>query len=162
MMDVETKDTLTMALSSDTVITITRMFNAPRELVFRAMTDAAMITQWWGPRMLRTIIDKLEPNTGGRWRFLQYDPEGNEFAFNGIFKQFEPPSRLVMTFEFEPQAGHIIVNDSLLEDVGGKTKLTLVSTYPSKAVRDGMLEQGMEWGMREGYERLDEVLATIS
>ncbi|HYM20330.1 MAG TPA: SRPBCC family protein [Candidatus Kapabacteria bacterium] len=153
------KDTLTMTLASDTEIVITREFDAPRELVFKAMTDAEMIPKWWGPRMLRTVIETLEPRVGGKWRFLQYDPDGNEFAFNGIFKEFDPPSKLVMTLEFEPQAGHIITNATTLENISGKTKMTVISTFASKADRDGMLEQGMEWGMREGYERLDEVLA---
>lgn len=148
-----------MTLPSDTTIHVVREFNAPRELVFRAMTDATMIPKWWGPRMLRTIVETLEPYAGGKWRFLQYDPEGKEYAFRGEFLAMDPPSSLQMTFEFEPMAGHIIVQDVRFEDIGGRTRMTSVSTYQSRADRDGMIEHGMEWGMREGYERLDDLLA---
>lgn len=152
----------TMTLPTDTEILVVREFDAPRELVFKAMTDATMIPKWWGPRMLTTTVEKLDAWVGGGWRFLQYDPEGKEYAFRGEFLALDPPASLRMTFEFEPMAGHIIVQDVQFEDIGGRTRLISRSTYPSKADRDGMIEHGMEWGMREGYERLDDLLAELS
>ncbi|HEV3102111.1 MAG TPA: SRPBCC domain-containing protein, partial [Candidatus Dormibacteraeota bacterium] len=94
----------------------TRTFDAPRELVFKAMTDPNLVPKWWGPRNLSTRIDKMDFRPGGTWRFVQRDAAGNEFAFHGVYHLVEPPARVVQTFEFEGVPGHVVMETMTLED----------------------------------------------
>ncbi|MDZ4720359.1 MAG: SRPBCC family protein [Roseiflexaceae bacterium] len=143
-------------------ITITREFNAPRELVFRVLTDPALTPKWWGPRGLTTIIDKMDVHAGGMWRFVQRDQQGNEFAFHGVYHAVIAPERVINTFEFEGMPGHVILETMTLEaQADGKTLLTASSVFQSVADRDGMLSSGMAEGSRESYERLDELLKLL-
>jgi uncharacterized protein YndB with AHSA1/START domain len=145
---------------SDTEVKMVRSFNAPRELVFKAYTDPDMIPQWWGPKYLTTKIDALELKPGGKWRFLQYDEKGNEYAFSGIYKEVIRPERLVYTFEFEPMPGHIVLSTVLFEEEEtGRTKITATSVFQSKDDLDGMMKSGMESGAVESWDRLEELLA---
>lgn len=140
---------------------ITREFDAPPELVFKAHTDPDLFARWIGPRGLTTSIEKFEPVSGGRWRFVQKDKDGNEYAFHGIFHEVSP-ERLIQTFEFEglPESGHVTLETMRLEALpNGRTRLTAQSVFQSVADRDGMIQSGMERGINEGYERLDELLA---
>ncbi len=142
-------------------IVITREFDAPRELVFKAMTDPKLVVQWWGPRNLTTRVDKMDPRSGGSWRFVHRDAEGNEYAFHGVYHEILEPSRTIGTFEFEglPQTGHVILETMKLDALpGNRTKLTTQSVFQSIADRDGMLQSGMEGGMSETYDRFDELL----
>ena len=140
-------------------LTICRAFDAPRELVWRAMTDAELMPQWWGPGYLTTTVEQLELWPGGRYRFVQRDAEGNEYAFRGEYREVAPPERVAMSFEFEGMAGHIIEQVMTLTERDGRTTLTAVETYPSLEDLDGMLQSGMEDGMNESYDRLDALLA---
>jgi uncharacterized protein YndB with AHSA1/START domain len=140
---------------------ITREFDAPRELVFKAHTDPDLFVRWIGPRGLTTSLETFEPVSGGKWRFIQRDRDGNEYGFHGVFHEVSP-ERLIQTFEFDglPEAGHVVLETLRLEDLpNGRTKLTTQSVYQSVADRDGMIQSGMENGVKEGYERLDEILA---
>jgi len=140
---------------------ITREFDAPRELVFKACTDPELVPQWWGPRRLSTIIDKMDVTSGGQWRFIQQDAEGNEYNFHGVYHEIVAPERIIDTFEFEglPEKGHVAMETLRLEELpGGRTRLTTQSVFQSVADRDGMLQSGMEEGVNEGYERIDELL----
>ena len=142
---------------------VTREFDAPRELVFRAHTDPDLFIQWLGPRGLMTTLERFEPVSGGSWRFIQRDADGNEFGFHGVFHEVSP-ERIVQTFEFEglPESGHVILEALTFEDLpNGRTRLTSQSVYRSVADRDGMVQAGMETGVVEGYERLDEILSRI-
>lgn len=142
---------------------VTREFDAPRELVFRAHTDPKLFVQWMGPRDLNTNLVTFEPVSGGKWRFIQKDPDGNEFGFHGVFHEVSP-ERVIQTFEFEglPESGHVVLETLRLEDLpNGRTRLTSQSVFQSVADRDGMVQAGMETGVVEGYERLDEILATL-
>jgi uncharacterized protein YndB with AHSA1/START domain len=141
-------------------IVITREFEAPRDVVFRAMTDPGLVGSWWGPRNLETIVDKMDPRPGGQWRFVNRDPAGNDVAFNGVYHEVSP-ERIIQTFEFEPMAGHVSLETMSLEDLGGRTRATVVSVFQSIEDRDGMVQSGMESGLAETYERLDEVLETL-
>ncbi len=138
-------------------VTITRTFNAPRELVFRAHTDPSLIPLWWGPRRLTTTVDRMEVRPGGYWRFVQHDADGNEFAFHGAFHSIEPPYRVVQTFEWEGMPGHVSLDTLTLEERNGKTYLTSHSVFQSVEDRDGMLQSGMEEGVEDGYERIEEL-----
>lgn len=143
-------------------IVMTREFNAPRELVFKAYTDPALLARWWGLRENTKRIDVLEARPGGRWRFVERDPEGNEFAFHGVYHDVVASERIVQTFEYEGMPGHVILETSTFEDVGGnKTKVVAQSVFQSVEDRDGMVASGMEWGTEQGYQQLDELLATM-
>ena len=142
-------------------ILITREFDAPRELVFKACTDPKLIPQWWGPRYLSTQVDKMDVRPGGQWRFINRDAEGKEYAFHGVYHEILAPQRIIDTFEFEgvPETGHVSLETLTLEELpGGRTRLTTQSVFQSVADRDGMLQSGMEEGVNETYDRLAELL----
>ncbi len=142
-------------------ILITREFDAPRELVFKAFTDPNLLPQWWGPRYLSTIVDKMDVRPGGQWRFINRDAEGNEFAFHGVYHQVLAPERIIDTFEFEglPETGHVTLETLKLEELpGGRTRFTSQSVFQSVADRDGALQSGMQEGINDTYDRLAELL----
>lgn len=153
----------TLELPSDTEMTLTREFDAPRELVFRAYTDPALIPQWWGPRDIPTVVDHMDARTGGRWRYISTGRDGETFGFSGEYREVSPPERIVNTFEFEPLGpGHVAVETTTFEALpGGRTRMHIHSVFPSREDRDGMIENGMEGGWSESMERLDEVLAAL-
>jgi uncharacterized protein YndB with AHSA1/START domain len=142
-------------------IIILRDFDAPRELVFRAFTDPELYVQWFGPRRLTTTLETFEPKTGGSWRLIQKDQEGNEYAFHGVNHEVAPPERIIGTFEFEglPEKGHVLLETSRFEALpGNRTRLTSQAVYQSVADRDGELQSGMEEGVKDSYDRLAELL----
>lgn len=143
---------------------ITREFDAPRELVFKAHTDPELYAQWLGPRGLTTRFDTFEPVSGGRWRFVQKDQDGNEFAFHGVTHEVAAPERIIGTFEFEglPESGHVLLETTKFEALpGGRTRITAHSVFQSVQDRDDMVAAGMESGVVDGYERLDEILEKL-
>jgi uncharacterized protein YndB with AHSA1/START domain len=154
------KRELTLSLPSDREIVMTRVFAAPRELVFRAWTDPELIPHWWGWRDTTTVAT-LDLRPGGAWRFVSSGPDGVEYAFRGEYREVVPPERLVYTFEFEGMPGHVLVETITLEERDGLTTLTNHSLYDSKEERDGMLES-MEPGAAESMDRLEELLATMA
>ena len=142
---------------------VTREFDAPRDLVFKAHTDPQIFVQWIGPRNLNTNLETFEPVSGGKWRFIQKDPDGNEFAFHGVFHEVSS-ERVIQTFEFEglPDSGHVILETVRFEELpNGRTRLSSQSVFQSVEDRDGMVQSGMEYGVNEGYEQLDEILGTM-
>jgi uncharacterized protein YndB with AHSA1/START domain len=143
-------------------ISITRMFDAPRELVFRAFTDPALVPKWWGPRELITTVDKMDVRPGGTWRFVQRDSAGNQYGFHGVYHLVDAPYRVVSTFEFEGVPGHVAMETVTFEDVDGKTRLVQHSVFQSVADRDGMVQSGMEKGATESMDRMAELLAELS
>jgi uncharacterized protein YndB with AHSA1/START domain len=160
-MSVTSSATTKVTLPSDKEILVTREFDAPREVVFKAMTDPKLIPQWWGPRSDKTTVDKMDVRPGGAWRFVSTGPNGT-YAFRGEYREIVPSEKIVQTFEFEPMAGHISVETATLTDLpGGRTLFTSRSVFSSKEDRDGMIQSGMESGLRETYDRFDEVLASL-
>ncbi len=153
--------TSTLTLPSDREIVMSRVFDAPRELVFKALTDPALIGRWWGLRSTTTVVDKFDPRPGGAWRMVQKGPDGREDAFRGEFREIVPPERVVQTFEWEGMPGHIVLDTMTLEDLGGKTRLTTTSLFDTKEERDGMMASGMEQGANESWDLLAELLATL-
>lgn len=143
-------------------VIISRTFEAPRELVFRMWTDAAYIPEWWGPSVMTTIVDSLDAKRGGIWRYVQSDPAGNEYAHNGVFHEVASPDRLVHTYEFEGVTAVGLVTVTFKELVGGRTKLTETSLYPSVEIRDGVLQSGMTEGAIELMDRFAVLLAKHS
>jgi uncharacterized protein YndB with AHSA1/START domain len=155
------KTTTVLAEPGKQEILITREFEAPRELVFKAVTNPELIPQWWGPRNLSTEVDKMDVRPGGQWRFLNRDAQGNTYAFHGVYHEILAPERIIDTFEYEglPETGHVTLETMKLEALpGGRTRLTVQSVFQSVADRDGMLQSGMEEGLNETYDRLAELL----
>jgi uncharacterized protein YndB with AHSA1/START domain len=141
------------------MITITRVFDAPRELVFKAFTDPKMVEQWFGPREYTTRVDKLDARPGGLWRFVQSDGKGNEFAFRGVHHDVIAPEYVVATFEFEGAPGHVAMQTVNLEPMGNKTRMVEHMVFQSVADRDGMVASGMQEGSDDSMDRLAELLA---
>jgi uncharacterized protein YndB with AHSA1/START domain len=142
---------------------ITREFDAPPDLVFKAHTAPDLFVRWMGPRGLTTTLETFEPVSGGRWRFSQKDQDGNEYGFHGVFHEVSP-ERIIQTFEFDglSESGHVTLETMRLEALpNGRTRLTAQSVFQSVSDRDGMIQSGMEHGVNEGYERLDELLEKV-
>jgi uncharacterized protein YndB with AHSA1/START domain len=157
------KTTITAEPGSHAIV-ITREFDAPRELLFKAYTDPKLYVQWLGPRGLEMELEKFEPVTGGSWRYIHKDSNGNAYAFNGVNHLVRSPDLIIGTFEFEglPERGHVALETARFEDLpGGRSRVTGLSVFQSVADRDGMVASGMESGVVQGYERLDELLETL-
>lgn len=148
----------TLTLPSDREIVMTRIFDAPRDLVFKVTTDPELIPLWWGRSSNTTIVDQMDVHPGGTWRFIQRTPDGMELAFNGVYREVVPPERVVYTFEFEGYPGHIMVETVTYEDLGGRTRLTSTALFASAEDRDGMLQSGMEEGALETWNQLEALL----
>ena len=153
--------TTKVTLPSDREILITREFDAPRDLVFKAMTDPDLIPRWWGPRKDTTVVDKMDVRPGGAWRFIVREPDGTEYGFRGEYREVVAPERIVQTFEWEPMAGHISVETAEFTERDGRTLLTNRTVFASKEDRDGMIQSGMEKGLRETHDRFAELLAEL-
>ncbi|MCC7361953.1 MAG: SRPBCC family protein [Anaerolineales bacterium] len=142
---------------------VTREFDAPRELVFKAYTDPALIVKWLGPRNYAMQLDAFEPRSGGHYRYLHVDNEtGAVYAFHGVIHEVVPNERIIQTFEFEgmPEGGHVSLESAVFEALpGGRTRVVNRTAFLSVDDRDGMVASGMESGMQDSYDRLDEVLS---
>jgi uncharacterized protein YndB with AHSA1/START domain len=142
--------------------TMSRVFNASRDLVWKVYTDPKLVPDWWGPRYLTTTVEKMDVRQGGVWRYIQRDAQGNEYAFNGVYKEVKPPELLAYTFEFEPMAGHISVDSITFESLpDGRTLVTAITTFDTLEDLDGMIQSGMESGAVESWDRMEELLVTI-
>jgi uncharacterized protein YndB with AHSA1/START domain len=151
---------VTVSTPSDREIRVERIFAAPRELVWRAMTDPALVAQWWG-RGNRLVIERDERVRGGHWRYVEH-AGGESHGFEGRYAEVVPPERVVRTFEWDGMPGHVALETATLEDLGdGRTRLVSVSLFHTVADRDGMLHSGMEGGIAQSYAALDRVLATL-
>jgi uncharacterized protein YndB with AHSA1/START domain len=150
----------TLTTPSDREIRLERIFNAPRERVWRAMTDPALVAQWWG-RGNKLDIERHEPVRGGHWRYVEHSDHGVH-GFEGRYRAVVPPERCVRTFEWDGMPGHVIIETATLEDLGdGRTRLVNISLFHTTMERDGMLGSGMEGGVNESYAALDRVLAAM-
>lgn len=146
--------------------TMERVFDAPRELLWKAHTDAELMAKWWGPRQYEVNVEKYDAVPGGSWRISHKgkDEKGQEatYAFYGEFLEIKKPEHITWTFNFEPIGpGHEITETVRFEDLGdGKTKLSTVSHYKSIEDLEGMLQSSMEEGANETWDRLEELAAT--
>lgn len=149
-----------VTLPAEREIHVERTFEAARERVFAAYTDPELIPKWWGPRGTTTIVEEMDATAGGGWRFVMRNSDGSETGFRGVFREVTPHERIVQTFEWEGLPGHVSVDTAVFEDLGdGRTRVVSTSIFHTAEERDGMIESGMERGMNETYERLDELLA---
>jgi uncharacterized protein YndB with AHSA1/START domain len=151
----------TVTSVSDRELRIERIFNAPRERVWAAMTQPELVAQWWG-RGNKLVIEKLEVERGGHWRFVEHTDHGS-FGFEGRFAEVTPPERLAQTFEWDGMPGHVVLDDVRLEDLGdGRTKLVTRSLFMTAEDCAGMMQSGMEDGMNQSYAALDALLARMA
>jgi uncharacterized protein YndB with AHSA1/START domain len=142
---------------------IIREFDASRELVYKAHIDPKLYVQWLGPHGYEMILETFEPVSGGKYRYIHKDNNGNEYGFHGTYHEMSE-ELMIQTFEFEglPERGHVALDTMRLESLpGNRTKVTIHSVFQSVSDRDGMVQAGMESGINEGYERLDEILAKM-
>jgi uncharacterized protein YndB with AHSA1/START domain len=153
-------DKLTVTTPSDREIVMTRVFDAPRDLVFEAHTSCEHMSNWWGPRKYDIASCEIDFRPGGKWRIVHRAP-GEEYGFHGEFREIVPPERITWTFEFEGAPGQVSVETLTLEEHDGKTTITATSVYDSVEARDAMIESGMESGAAESYDRLDEYLEVL-
>jgi uncharacterized protein YndB with AHSA1/START domain len=135
---------------------IERVFNATRDRVWKAMTDPALLAQWWG-RGNQLVVEKYEFQRGGHWRFVEHSG-GQEHGFEGRFAEINAIESLAMTFEWDGMPGHVAFQSMTLVDMGDKTKLVATSMFMLKSDLDTNFEYGMEDGMNQSYEALDRVL----
>lgn len=158
-MSTEQKNQLTVSAQGEREIRSERTFDAPRERVFATYVDPELIPQWWGRRVDTTIVERMEPVTGGDWRYRCESPDGT-IVFRGTFREVTPPERVVQTFEWDGMPGYVSVDSTEFEDLGdGRTRLVTTSTFFAAEERDGMLAAGMEKGFGETLDRLEELLA---
>ena len=157
----EASGTSTLTLPGPQEIRVERIFEAPRERVWRAFTDPELVARWWG-RGNKLDIERLEVERGGHWRFVEHSADGAE-GFEGRFREVTPPERLVQTFEWDGMPGYVSVQTLTLEDLGdGRTKVDTVALFYTTEERDGMLGSGMEGGLNESYAALDRLLAELA
>jgi uncharacterized protein YndB with AHSA1/START domain len=148
----------TITTPSDREIRVERVFNAPRDRVWKACTDPKLVAQWWG-RGNKLIVERMEVERGGHWRFVEQSEEGTH-GFEGRYREVTPPERIVQTFEWDGMPGHVIVETANFEDLGdGRTRIVTTSLFHTNEERDGMLNSGMADGMNESYDALDKLLA---
>jgi uncharacterized protein YndB with AHSA1/START domain len=139
-------------------IDIEREFNAPPALVHRAWTEADLVAQWLHPRNLKMGVFDYDARDGGGYRYVHIDNDGQEYVFRGVFHTVSP-ERIIQTFEFAGWPGQVSIETTTFEDLGdGRTRVRSHAVYPSVEARDGMVESGMERGVRDSYEQLDELL----
>ncbi len=151
----------TATTPSDREIRMERIFNAPRERVWKAMTTRELVAQWWG-RGNKLVIERYEFERGGHWRFVEHSDEGVH-GFEGRFREISPIDRVVQTFEWDGMPGHVIIQTVTLEDLGdGRTRLVDLSLFHTTQERDGMLNSGMEGGANESYAALDRLLEKLA
>lgn len=144
-------------------IEVIREFEASPARVFRAHTDPDLVVKWLGPRGYQMDLTEYDARSGGAYRYVHSDSDGNEYAFHGVFHTVVENERITQTFEFEGWPGQVSLETLTLEDLGdGRTRLRSWSTYPSVEARDGMVSSGMETGLTQGYEQMDELLAAES
>jgi uncharacterized protein YndB with AHSA1/START domain len=152
---------MTLTVKSDLEIVLTRVFDAPRRLVWDAYARPEHVRQWWGLRGSTILVCEMDLRPGGAWRHVTREADGSEYAFRGEYREVVPPERLVSTFEFEGMPGHISVDTLTLEERDGKTTITATTLFDSVEDRDGMLQSGMESGAAESWDRLAEHLSTM-
>lgn len=149
------------SLTGERGLSIERVFDAPRDLVWQAFTDPALVAQWWG-RGNKLVVERLEVRKGGHWRFVEH-AGGETHGFEGRFREVKPPEKLEYTFEWDGMPGHSVVESATFEDLGdGRTRMRATSLFFTQEDRDGMVNSGMEKGMNESYAALDRLLARLS
>jgi uncharacterized protein YndB with AHSA1/START domain len=153
---------MTLTLKSDLEIELTRVFNAPRRLVFEAHSKCEHVRHWWGTRGDTMTVCNMDFRPGGTWRYVVRNKSGKEHGFGGVFREIVPPERFVWTFGFDGMPGQPGVEIYSFEERDGKTTLTTYAKFDSIEQRDGVIASGMERGAAEMWDRLEEFLQTMA
>lgn len=140
-------------------VDIVREFDAGAEAVLRAHTDPHLFAQWIGPRSMKMDVVEIDATAGGRWKYAFRGEGDASFSFFGVFHTVEPNTLIIRTFEFNLAPGQVGVSSTMFKQIDGRTRLLLREVYPSVEGRDMAMASGMEYGIKEGYERLDAILA---
>jgi uncharacterized protein YndB with AHSA1/START domain len=149
----------TITKPTDRQIKVERVFDATLDRVWRAFTAPALVAQWWG-RGNKLVIERMELERGGHWRYVEHTPDGAAHGFEGRYREVTPMERIVRTFEWDGMPGYVIIESATFEEIGnGKTQVVTTSLFHTTEERDGMLDSGMERGLNESYEALDRLLA---
>jgi len=159
---VANSETFTVSTPSDREIRMTRLFDAPRHLVFEAMSKPEHIRRWWGQlgEGYSVPVCEVDLRPGGKWRFVNRHPKG-EVEFYGVYREIVPPERVVFTEIFAPFPDAESVVTSVLSEENGKTRLIVNVQYPSLEVRDMVMKSGMARGAAVSYDRLEEVASAL-
>jgi uncharacterized protein YndB with AHSA1/START domain len=152
--------TLQVTTPSDREVVLTRIFDAPRELVYDALTKPELLKRWFGPRGWSLIVCEVDLRVGGAWRFVLRGPDGSEMGMGGVYRELVRPERTVHTETFDDYPGESVVTGVLVER-DRKTTLTGTVLYESKEIRDAVISSGMEHGAAESYDKLAELLPSI-
>ena len=140
-------------------VDVVREFDAPAAAVFRAHTDRNLFAQWTGPRSIKMDSLELDATSGGRWKYVFRGEGDMDFSFFGVFHTVQSNALIIQTFEFNLAPNQVGISTTSFDEVNGCTRLTVHEVYPSVEARDAAMASGMEHGIIEGYERLDEILA---
>ncbi len=151
---------LRVSTPSDREIMMTRVFDAPRSLVFDALTKPELLKRWFGPRGWSLVVCEVDLKVGGAWRYVLRGPDGADMGMRGVYREIVPPERSVHTESFDDFPEESVVTTVLVEN-GGKTTLTATALYPSQEIRDAVIKSGMEHGAAETYDRLAELLPSL-
>lgn len=155
----------TVVLPSDTTILITRSFDAPAALIFRALTEPELVTRWWGFEDAQWEVCEIDLRVGGTWRYVVRQPcesePDREVVFHGEYRELDPPHRLVSTEVFEGVPEGEAVVSTTLDEVDGVTTMRVLVQHTCKEHRDGHVESGMEVGMQVSYNRIEDLLRDL-
>ena len=155
----------TVTLPNDEEILITREFDAPKHLVYRAYTEPELVRQWWHARRGTMTVVEIDLRVGGEWRYAMVADGGQEVAFHGTYREIVPDERLVTTEIYEgvpaPEPGQEVIDTATFAEVDGRTRLTLLVSCPSREVRDMIVASGMEDGLQDALDLLDELTVTL-
>jgi uncharacterized protein YndB with AHSA1/START domain len=143
-------------------IVVTREFDAPRELLFRAHTDPGLLSQWLGPRRLTMTVDQLDARHGGTWRYTSRDAGGNVCSFHGLFHGTPSPDGIIQTWEQDGVPGRVCLSTITFEEHDGQTSLRQNTVFQSVEDRDGYVQSGMDEGVNDSMDRLDSLVASLA
>ena len=152
--------TLKVTTPTEREIVLTRVFDAPRSLVFDAFTKPELLKRWFGPRGWSLVVCEIDLRVGGSWRFVLRGPDGKDMGMRGVYREIMAPDRSVHTESFDDFPGESLVTTVLVED-RGRTTLTATIRYPSQEIRDAVIKSGMEHGAAESYDKLAELFTSL-
>lgn len=153
--------TAKVTLPSDTEIHIEREFDAPRHLVWKALTTPELVERWWSGERGEVTLTEIDLRVGGRWRYAMVTDSGMEVAFHGEYRELAAPERIVSTEVYEGFPDAHSVNTVTLAERDGRTTMTVLVQHQSKEHRDGQINSGMEGGMQEAYDKLERVAVSL-
>ena len=152
--------TLKVTTPTDRESVLTRVFDAPAHLVYKAFTDPELLKRWFGPHGYSLTVCEVDLRVGGEWRYVLKGADGTTMGMGGVYQEIVPGQRTVHTESFDDYPGDSVIT-TVLSEHDGKTTLTATARYDSKEVRDAVVESGMEHGAAETYDRLAELLPTL-